>query len=36
VLASVGGRGGGSSRIAQGSVPDLDSIGKVIDALVGA
>jgi alanyl-tRNA synthetase len=32
-LASVGGRGGGSARVAQGSVPSLEVIPKVLDVL---
>jgi alanyl-tRNA synthetase len=35
-LASVGGRGGGSARMAQGSVPDAALIPRVIDAVTGA
>jgi alanyl-tRNA synthetase len=33
VLAEVGGRGGGSPRIAQGTVPDSELIQKAIDAI---
>jgi alanyl-tRNA synthetase len=33
-LAAVGGRGGGSPRLAQGSVPDAGAIDSVVDALV--
>ena len=33
-LAAVGGRGGGSPRLAQGSVPDAAAIDSVVDALV--
>lgn len=33
-LAAVGGRGGGSPRLAQGSVPDATAIDSVVDALV--
>ena len=33
-LAAVGGRGGGSPRLAQGSVPDSGAIDSVVDALV--
>ena len=32
-LAAVGGRGGGSPRMAQGSVPDLVALQKVVDQL---
>lgn len=35
-LASVGGRGGGSPRMAQGSVPRAELIPNVIDAVAGA
>ncbi|MFN2567377.1 MAG: DHHA1 domain-containing protein [Gemmatimonadaceae bacterium] len=35
-LASVGGRGGGSPRMAQGSVPGAEVIPKVIEAVVEA
>ncbi|MDQ3995788.1 MAG: DHHA1 domain-containing protein [Gemmatimonadota bacterium] len=34
-LASVGGRGGGSPRMAQGSVPTPDLVAKVIEAVAG-
>lgn len=34
-LAEVGGRGGGSPRVAQGSVPDRASLEQVIRKLVG-
>ena len=34
VLASAGGRGGGSPRMAQGSVPSVEAVGKVIDLLM--
>jgi alanyl-tRNA synthetase len=33
-LAGVGGRGGGSPRLAQGSVPDAPSVESVVEALV--
>jgi alanyl-tRNA synthetase len=33
-LAAVGGRGGGSPRMAQGSVPDASALKSVVDALV--
>jgi alanyl-tRNA synthetase len=33
-LAAVGGRGGGSPRLAQGSVPDANAVESVVDALV--
>ena len=33
-LAAVGGRGGGSPRLAQGSVPNATAIDSVVDALV--
>jgi alanyl-tRNA synthetase len=32
-LATVGGRGGGSPRMAQGSVPNATSVGKVVELL---
>jgi alanyl-tRNA synthetase len=35
-LASVGGRGGGSPRMAQGSVPKAELIPQIIDAVAGA
>jgi alanyl-tRNA synthetase len=35
VLAAAGGRGGGSPRMAQGSVPSIEAVGKVIDQLKG-
>jgi alanyl-tRNA synthetase len=35
-LASVGGRGGGSPRMAQGSVPTVDLVPSVIDAVTRA
>ena len=34
VLASVGGRGGGSPRMAQGSLPTLEAVARVLDALM--
>jgi alanyl-tRNA synthetase len=34
-LGSVGGRGGGSPRMAQGSVPAMELIPRVLDALTG-
>jgi alanyl-tRNA synthetase len=33
-LAAVGGRGGGSPRLAQGSVPDKASLERLVAALV--
>jgi alanyl-tRNA synthetase len=33
-LATAGGRGGGSPRMAQGSVPSIAAVGKVIDLLM--
>jgi alanyl-tRNA synthetase len=33
-LASVGGRGGGSPRIAQGSVPSAEMIEQVVSSLL--
>jgi alanyl-tRNA synthetase len=33
-LAAVGGRGGGSPRLAQGSVPDLAALESVVATLV--
>ncbi len=33
-LAAVGGRGGGSPRIAQGSVPSIEAVDSVVEALV--
>ena len=33
-LAAVGGRGGGSPRLAQGSVPDANALDSVVAALV--
>ena len=33
-LSAIGGRGGGSPRLAQGSVPDAATIDSVVDALV--
>ncbi|HEY5061091.1 MAG TPA: DHHA1 domain-containing protein, partial [Gemmatimonadaceae bacterium] len=33
-LAKAGGRGGGSARIAQGSVPDVQTLDAVVAALV--
>jgi alanyl-tRNA synthetase len=33
-LIEVGGRGGGTSRIAQGSVPDAGALEKVVEKLV--
>ena len=33
-LAAVGGRGGGSPRLAQGSVPDAAALDKLVTALV--
>jgi alanyl-tRNA synthetase len=35
-LASVGGRGGGSARMAQGSIPEVRLVTRVIDAVTGA
>ena len=32
-LATAGGRGGGSPRLAQGSVPDLDGLDRVVTAV---
>ena len=34
-LASVGGRGGGSPRMAQGSVPSLDAVPRALELLAG-
>jgi len=33
-LAAVGGRGGGSPRLAQGSVPDAAAVERVVQSLV--
>jgi alanyl-tRNA synthetase len=35
-LASVGGRGGGSARMAQGNVPGVDVLPRVLDELLGS
>lgn len=35
VLAEAGGRGGGSARVAQGSVPSLEALERVVDRLAG-
>jgi alanyl-tRNA synthetase len=35
VVAEVGGRGGGSPRMAQGSVPTPELVPRVLDALAG-
>jgi alanyl-tRNA synthetase len=34
-LAAVGGRGGGSPRMAQGSVPSVEALSAIISALIG-
>ena len=34
-LATVGGRGGGSPRLAQGTVPGVAEVGTVVDVLAG-
>jgi alanyl-tRNA synthetase len=34
MLGSVGGRGGGSARLAQGSVPSVELVAKVVDRLM--
>lgn len=36
LLASLGGRGGGSPRLAQGSLPGAEQVGLVIEALMAA
>jgi alanyl-tRNA synthetase len=33
-LGAVGGRGGGSARLAQGSVPDLPALERAVELLV--
>ena len=33
-LGAVGGRGGGSPRIAQGSVPTIDALERVVEQIV--
>jgi alanyl-tRNA synthetase len=35
VLTTAGGRGGGSPRMAQGSVPSVDAVGRAMDLLMG-
>jgi alanyl-tRNA synthetase len=36
VLAAVGGRGGGSASLAQGTVPDPDQLDQVVAAIMEA
>jgi alanyl-tRNA synthetase len=35
-LTSVGGRGGGSARMAQGSVPTVDTLARVVDVVAAS